>query len=236
MSAKQVLVGSMLILAVYSLPVGAVSVDLRVVGTLIPGACEPVLANRGVIDYGYITADQLSPDKYTALAVKSLELTIICTAPAKIAIKAVNERPGTVAGGVENGVSLAASSPVALFDGVFHAVVGLGLNGSEPIGGYALRAVAGSFRADGNDVINIWQNSDNDPDNWSVTTSATSLYTTNSVYRHLSWAAPGTELPLAFTVLNGRLEVQAYINHRDKLVLNSAVPLDGLTLIEVVYL
>lgn len=236
MSLKHILAGSLLILAAHSLSVNAESVDLRVVGTLIPGACTPTLGNSGVIDYGYITASQLNPDAYTPLAVKSIELTIICTAPAKIAIKAVNNRPGTVAGGVENGVSLAAPSPVALFEGAFHAVVGLGLNGSVPIGGYALRAVGGSFRADDNDVVNIWQNADNDPDNWDLTTNATSLYTVNSTFRHISWAAPGTDLPLAFTMLNGQLEVQAYINHRELLNLSNAIQLNGLTTIEIVYL
>jgi len=236
MNYKRVLAGSLLILAAHSLSASAESVDLRVMGTLIPGACAPTLGNSGVIDYGYITADKLSPDAYTPLEVKSLELTIICTAPAKVAIQAVNGRPGTVAGGAENGVSLAAPSPVALFGGIFPAVVGLGLEGATPIGGYALRAVAGSFRADGNEVVNIWQNSDNESDNLDLTTNIITLYTTNSVFRYISWAVPGTELPFAFTVLNGQLEVQAYINKSESLDLSSAIQLDGQTTIEIVYL
>lgn len=236
MNYKRVLVGCLVLLTAHSLSVRAESVELRVTGTLIPGACTPTLSNNGVIDYGNITADKLSQDAYTVLEVKSLEFTIVCTAPAKVAIKATNIRPGSVAGADENGVSMAARSPVALFDGAFQAVVGLGFDAGVPIGGYALRAVSGSFSADGNSVVNIWQNSDNDSDNWDVASTTNTLYTPNAVFRYISWAAPGTELPLAFTVLNGQLEVQAYLNKASALDLSDAVRLDGASTIEIIYL
>lgn len=236
MSCRGFIVGVGIFLMANALSVHAESVDLRVTGTLIPGACTPTLSGDGVIDYGYITADQLNAKSYTPLDVKTLGLTITCTAPAKIAIKAINGRPGTVAGGTEAGPSRAASSPVALFNGVSQAVVGLGRNGGTPIGGYALRPVSGSFTADGNSVVNIWQNSDNAPDNWDLTSAAISLYTAFSVIRYMSWAAPGTELPLPFTVLNGQLEVQAYINKLEELDLNSAIQLDGQSTVEIVCL
>lgn len=236
MNYKHVIVGCVAILIAHSMLAQAESVDLRVTGTLIPGACTPTLSGEGVIDYGYITADKLSLDSYTALDVKSLAFTIICSAPAKVAIKAINGRPGTVAGATEVGPSHAASSPVVLFDGLIQAVVGLGLSGSTPIGGYSVRAVPDSFKADGNDVVNIWQNSDNDPDNWDLTASNVSLYTLNAVARYISWAESGVGLPLAFTVLNGQLEVQAYINKLEDLDVNGAIQLDGQSTIEIVYL
>ncbi len=236
MSCRGFVVGCGVFLMAHALSVHAESVDLRVTGTLIPGACTPTLSSDGVIDYGYITADQLSAKSYTPLDVKTLGLSISCTAPAKIAIKAINGRPGTVAGGTETGPSRAASSPVELFNGVSQAVVGLGVNGGTPIGGYALRPVPGSFTADGNNVVNIWQNSDNAPDNWDPTRATISLYTVFSAIRYMSWATPGTELPLPFTVLNGQLEVQAYINKLEELDLNSAIQLDGQSTIEIVYL
>lgn len=219
------------VLATTSLPVMAESVDVRVIGTITPAACTPSLTGGGTIDYGAINPATLSSTAFTVLPEKQIDFSISCDAPAKVAIKAINGRPNTVAGSTE-GPSGTATAPVNVFGTANISVAGLGLDGADKIGGYGIRITAGTVTADSTAVDSIQRNADHTA--WTATPVG-SIYATE-IQRHSTWAATGTLTPVAFENLTGKLGVQAYINKASELDLTKPVVLDGLTTIELLYL
>lgn len=234
MKQMQKNVCALAVLATLSLPVMAESIDVRVIGTITPSACTPVLSGGGTVDYGAINPETLSADDYTVLAEKQLDFAITCDAPTKVALKAINGRPDSLAGATENGNSGAGQAPagVDLFESSGVGVVGLGLDGAAKVGGYAVRATVGTITADDENIDSI--ESTGNATSWTAATLG-NLYSFNAV-RNVSWAASGTTTPIAFENLSGKLGVQAYINKTSELDLTKPVSLDGLTTIELVYL
>ena len=219
-------------------PGQAETIELGITGALIPTACTPTLGGGGVIDYGLIAAEMLSATAFTALPVKQISFSITCDAPAQIAIKALNGRVGSLAGPTETGWNGVALNPVPLFGATGVPVVGLGLDDTRKIGGYALRAVSGTFIADGVAVDNLFRRTTGAvPTSWIKDTINGTLYTsfgTDTIFK--TWASIGSLTPLAFEVLSGTLELQAYINRGSALDFSHPIILDGLTTIEIVYL
>ncbi|SRR5471030_1645223 len=201
------------------------SVDVRVIGTITPAACTPTVSGGGVVDYGVIKASALSADAYTVLPVRQLDFSVACDARIKAGWTVTNDRPGSVAGSTEEGSGYA-ESPVPLTVAGF--VAGLGLDGSTPIGGYAMSM--SSATADGATVDTIGRS------------GATWLQNTASVM-FTSWpgivhtaATTGTVVPVAFSNFSAKLNVQAYINKASALDLSKQILLDGQNTIEIVYL
>ncbi|MCT4704950.1 DUF1120 domain-containing protein [Enterobacteriaceae bacterium H11S18] len=209
----------------------AESVDVKVTGTVSPSACTPTLSGGGLVDYGTIKASTISADAYTVLDWKSLNFNIHCDAPAKVAVKAVNNRPNTAAGVTES-PSGAGPSPVQLQPEMpTSAVVGLGMADTAKIGGYTLQLT--DAKVDGNDVANIWQRA-GDP-TWIDNAGNYSLY--GKVYSTISsWGAAGTLEPVAFQDMSAKIDVRAYINKGSQLDLTKEIALDGMSTIEIVYL
>ncbi|WP_343550981.1 DUF1120 domain-containing protein [Pantoea sp.] len=235
MKAMQKSACALAILATTTLPALADSVDFTVKGTITPSACVPTIAGGGAIDYGDIKAEKLSPDNYTVLDVKSVEFSINCDAPTKVAIKAINNRAGSNATG-EEGIGGAAISPAGLrFFGNQSSlpVTGLGLDGTTKIGGYATRFTLTAI-ADG--VAATTLRSIDDKNTWLAQSVSQPLYGTDTL-AHLSWTKTnaGTE-PEALTTLSAEMDIQAYINKTSELDLSKPVELDGSTTIELVYL
>lgn len=206
------------------------SVDVKVIGTVTPAACTPILSGGGVVDYGSIKASSLSADDYTVLSRKDLDFSINCDAPVKIAIKPVNNRPNTTAGN-EEGAGAAANSPVAIFGGKY-PVVGLGMDGQNKIGGYGV-GVASSV-VDGNNARLIFQNDGLSSSSW-YNSGMQTLYTVDSPIR-TSWSMPDSLIPVAVTNVTSTISVQAYLNKGSELDLSHDITIDGLTTIEMVYL
>ncbi|MHC8288596.1 DUF1120 domain-containing protein [Pseudomonas sp. XS1P51] len=95
--------------------------DLTVTGIITPAACEPNLANGGIVDYGKKFAKDLNETSHTRLEDRTIQLTVNCNAAAQFAISLRDNRPNTASliGGVQN--------------------FGLGLiNGNERLGDYYL--------------------------------------------------------------------------------------------------
>ncbi|MBN1085731.1 DUF1120 domain-containing protein [Erwinia aphidicola] len=207
------------------------SVDVRVIGTIVPAACTPTLSGGGTVDYGTIKADTISATDYTVLPAKEIDFSIQCDAPAKVAIKAVTGRPGTTAGVTESSYG-AAATPVSLFGMGDIAVVGLGMDGADKIGGYAVRINPGSVTVDSVAANNL-RKSDS-ATSWTQDAYAGMLFDPN-FSRSTTWGTSGTT-PVAFTNLAGKLGVQAYINKGENLDLTEPVNLDGLTTITLVYM
>ncbi|PVZ84272.1 hypothetical protein C9426_23535 [Serratia sp. S1B] len=224
------------VLAATTLPALAESIDVKVIGTIDPTACTPTLSGGGTIDYGMIKPNTLNKDAFTTLAVKQLDFAITCDAPAKVAITATSQR------GVSAVSSDGTLTSLGMYPGLFGITgnamtFGLGLDGAKGIGGYSMRIAAGTVMADSQSVDSIQSNGD--AAHWTTTPYGMLITGTGvgaGVIRYSSWATPGTTVPVAFTNLTGKLEVQAYINKTSELDLTKPVTLDGLATLELVYL
>jgi len=213
----------------------AFAIDVRVIGSITPAACTPTLSGGGTVDYGVIRPAELTDDAYTTLPVKTLAFAITCDAPAKVALRAINGRPDTAAGVIGTGGSGPSDgrAPVDIFGMDFVGVVGLGLDGTDKVGGYGIRITQDSVTADSNSVDSLRQTEGGSV--WSGDAYAGILYDPG-FSRFTSWAETGTLLPVAFENLTGELAVQAYINHASELDLSKPINFEGLTTIELVYL
>lgn len=220
-----------------SMPVLGESVDVLITSELLPAACTPVLGSGGSVDYGYILAGSLSVNAFNPLPIKQIAFSINCDTPAKVAIRTLNGRVGSLAGSNESaqGIGL---NPTPLFGTASgFPVAGLGRDGTTKIGGYAARVMPGSLTTDGVAADGIFSRSSGTPTSWSVDNLSGTLFTSFSgQYLYRTWASLGTVDPIAFESLNCVLEVQAYLNRAADLDLGHAITLDGLATIEIVYL
>ncbi|KFC76668.1 DUF1120 domain-containing protein [Buttiauxella agrestis] len=219
---------------VYS-AMAADTADVHVIGSISPAACTPTISGGGTIDYGNIKASSLKADDYTVLDVKTLDIAITCSAPTVVGIHAINGRPNTLAGGGQSSVTgQSQQSPVVLLGMPTTYAVGLGLDGSTPIGGYAGKLDTSSVLLDGVAVEGLNATSTDGSGTWSKYSKGV-LYTPFG-FDLFSWGASGSSVPVAFTNMTGKLSVQAYINKSSELQLSKTINLDGLTTIELVYL
>lgn len=230
MKSTQINLCILALLATTALPALAASIEVKVIGTITPTACTPMVSGGGTVDYGTIKVSSLALDAFTPKDEKQLDLSISCAAPTKVALKASNNRPNTVAGATTDGAGGAAL--VDVFDKTNLPVVGLGLDGTHRIGGYVINVKEGSVLADGNTVDAIHNNVGETT--W-IKSGDGGLYNGTAV-RQVSWAAAGTTEPVAFQKLTGKLTVRAYINKASELDLTKPVTLNGSTTIELVYL
>lgn len=107
----------------------AESVDLSVVGTIIPTSCVPAFAGGGTVDLRKISAATLNKTVQTILPGRDISLTINCDALAQVEVSVRDNRAATKLPGISDGAGQ--SNPVLFF--------GLGdINGAR-IGGFALR-------------------------------------------------------------------------------------------------
>ncbi|WP_447889747.1 DUF1120 domain-containing protein, partial [Serratia fonticola] len=207
------------VLSATALPALAESVDVRVVGTITPTACTPVLAGGGTIDYGNIQPSSLAKDTYTVLDEKQLDFSITCDAPAKVAIKATSQRGNSAVSQADGSLSIV-STGNTLFGATGVGAYGLGLDAGKGIGGYGLRLAAGTMMADDVAVDSIQANGNTTT--WAKTAAGSLIGLPTSI-RYATWAATGTTTPIAFTTLTGKLGVQAYINKASELDLTKPV-------------
>ncbi|KFC76667.1 DUF1120 domain-containing protein [Buttiauxella agrestis] len=205
------------------------SVDVHVIGTITPAACTPTLSGGGNVDYGTIQANTLSKTDYTVLAEKTLDMSITCDAPVKVAVKAINGRPNSAAGSTEGAAGFGVS-PVSLGSKGAAHVAGLGLDGTTKVGGYNIAFATSGNTLDGASAGTLI--SDDNGTSWAQGTDAMN----DSAVRYISWGNEGSNDVKAFTTMNGKLLVQGYINKASELDLSKPVALDGLTTIEIVYL
>ncbi len=75
----------------------ASNADFAVIGIITPNACDPKLSGGGVVDYGKMTAKELSADLPTSLAPQTMQLEILCDAPTFLAMSTFDNREGTSA-------------------------------------------------------------------------------------------------------------------------------------------
>lgn len=206
--------------AVASFSAQAASIDVKVIGTITPGACTPTMAGGGTIDYGTIGAAELSKTNFTLLPEKVVDFTIRCNAPSKVAIRAVDNRESSVVPGITMAIG-------SSFPDVYN--YGLGAVSGANVGGYAMLMKQGTFTADTKAVVAI--RSSNSGTSWSPTTDGSQIKTGTYL---TSWASTSTGLPVAFSVLSGSFSVQAVLNKASALPLTANVTLDGSATLELV--
>lgn len=211
----------------------AKAAEVTVKGSVLPGSCTATVSGGG-IDYGPINSKELSPTDYTLLKELTTGFSISCDSPTKVALRAVNGRPGTapISGGNGGGQG-DGLAPMYIFGRNAVGVAGLGLDNQRKIGGYGIRITAGKTKADAKDVDSLRAHDTNL--SWTKDAHSGDLYDPFFT-RVNSWAATGSLIPIPFTTLAGELSVQAYLNKRSELDLSKPITLNGLTTIEMVYL
>lgn len=107
----------------------AESVDLNVIGTIIPTSCIPAFAGGGTVDLRKISAATLNPTTQTLLPERDISLHINCDAPAPVEVSVRDNRAATKLPGISDGTGQ--TDPVLFF--------GLGAINGTRIGGFALR-------------------------------------------------------------------------------------------------
>ncbi|MHC8288597.1 DUF1120 domain-containing protein [Pseudomonas sp. XS1P51] len=95
MNKRLSLLTAALLLAGTSSAVAASETDLTVTGTITPAACEPILANGGVIDFGKIRVKDLKETTHTRIGNEIIQLTVNCNASALFAISSRDNREGS---------------------------------------------------------------------------------------------------------------------------------------------
>jgi len=213
------------------------SVDVSVIGQIVPAACTPALSGSATFDYGTIKAETIAKDDFTVLPVKNLNFTIMCEAAMKVAVYGNDVRASSSIGS-PNDLNITVNAAKN------QKLNGLGLNGKALIGGYSLYMSDSSINVDGKTVDTIYAAAGsvkpNESGVWNKQSDPTTVFNGNyakgynSFYQ--SWAKAGDITPVAFKTLNGVLSVQAIINKRSELDLTQTITLDGLNTISLYYL
>ncbi|MBP0598542.1 DUF1120 domain-containing protein [Herbaspirillum sp. LeCh32-8] len=200
----------------------ASTTELKVTGVIKPVACTPSFSGGGVVDYGTIPTQSLKADAPTALAEKSVSLTISCDSAAKVGYRAVDNRQASAVKGL---VAVAATHK----DIGDLAAFGLGTAGGKNIGIYTLRIDPASVSADGTTPDSLY----GEAGRWIKSTNG--LFGVSGSYIK-AFAPSGSTVPAAYKTITATLNVEAIIDKASNLSLTQDILLDGSATIEVVYL
>lgn len=199
----------------------ASSVDLSVVGTITPTACDIQLSKASVA-LGKISSSDLSATAVTELKSDKVDLTVTCNAAAMFTLATQDGAPGT-----------ATDSGVTSF--------GVGkTSDDENIGYFSMRFDGSSLDADGETVIglasqdkNTWTPANTTPANGTGAVEGPAL---SHGPNFLAFGDAGTTAPKNIEKLTGTLQVRTFVAPTDGLTLTNDVDLAGNATIEVVYL
>lgn len=184
--------------------------DLSVNGHIQPGgACSIALGNGGTVDLGTLSRKDLKESDETIFWGHGVTLAVDCQTPAKVAIKAINNRETVVEGR--------------------YGSFGLG-----PIGSkirfliYPLNRVG-----DGKPLLHLY--SEDGGQSWRAAggSTATAGISPSDL---ASWAEEGETLPQAFQTIRSKLEFNIWLPALRDLDLSQEIALDGSATLEIVYL
>lgn len=235
----------------------AESVDITVIGTISPTACTPSAAGGGVIDYGFISPEQLAqeiddkPAGTTVLPVKTTSFTVQCDGRANVALRAKSNR-GTAS--EANAMNNSGASNIsddatkkAMVAGLPYSVtatnpdvMGLGTSSNnKPIGGYMMLLPTKLINLDGVPATKRFYTIGTPTSTSSWTAEPLESTHGGSINSGSSYIGYSTNesatTPQSFQQLTGTLIVRAYITDRANLNLNQPVNLDGSSSIELFY-
>jgi len=199
---------SVLLIAHGTVALAASSVDLSLKGAITPSACAPSLTDDGVVDYGKISAKDLSPTGTTSLPPVTLQLSVDCEAPTLFALNGRDNRLGS-----------------SYFSALDH-IYGLGLvNDGEKLGGYQI----GVFNPVADEPVYPLFSYDNGK-TWLVNSSGSYM---GHPYLNAFGDSP---TPKALRSVKVDLRFLTEIAPVRNLTLTEEVPLDGSATLDVVYL
>ncbi len=207
----------------------AEEVELKVIGAIVPEACDASFTGGGEVAYGNRYADILSDTEFTLLEEKTIGFTLNCPSGATTAgIRLVDNRG---AAGVPAGIvgALPGARPNGSSTYAFAA------QGGKQVGAYSLRfdGVTATTDAGTNPVDLIYKNTVGGGWVKNLTQSVLKHGDGHAVWN--AFAVPGNLTPVDFTTLTGNFIVQAALNKAGELDLSDAVPMDGLATMHVAY-
>lgn len=181
-----------------------------------PAACEPVLSNAGVVDFGTLPSKDLNPDKGTRLPPKTLTLRVSCDAPTHFALRMQDNREG----------SATVNSEVYYGLGFDHRnnKVGLYSLTFDPASAVADR-FARVYRTDSTTYGAAWS-----------TANANPISIAQKSYLGFTDNAGSNAGPVAIQHLATGVTVDVVIAPSSRLDLRTAVNLDGSATLEIIYL
>jgi len=185
--------------------------DLSVTGRIQSGACSIALGNGGTIDLGTISRKDLKETEETFLARPRVTLAIDCQTPAKVAIKAINNRENVVGdyGQTDYGLGPAGSKSQSYFYFLPYERFG-----------------------DGKPLLHLY--SENGGQSWEAIGPANTAARMNPS-RLTAWAEEG-KLPQAFRTIRSTLSVPIFVPAARDLDLSQEINLDGSATLELIYL
>ncbi|WP_333496271.1 DUF1120 domain-containing protein [Kluyvera sp. CHPC 1.251] len=218
-------------------------VTLKVIGSIVPGACVPTLPNGGTIDYGTIRNEVIAPtgvtNKLVQLGQKSITLTVTCDNEIAVGITSTDNRSDSNVG--LNGTTSFIDG--AWTDGTDAANTsngfGLGKAGSINIGAYAITIDVATVTADST-AVDVLRTEDVNASTvtWETYDGAFCSLTSgcSDAARALTVATKGSLVPKAFKVLTAPLLITAAVQDNSVLGTDDTITLDGNATISLVYL
>lgn len=193
----------------------AESADLAITGTIRPSACNVTLSNSGELDFGTISAQDLSATGTTKLPARDLTMTITCDAATQSGYAITDNRAGSV-------IAVSGGTPAG-------QLFGLGSIDSRSLGAYKISY--GAATADGANITRYLYSSNNT--SW---TRETGNLVVSKGYT-FSWSGNDQNTPTAFTSVSQTLSIEPHINSTANLpALTTGLKLDGSATIQVTYL
>ncbi|MFF7108201.1 DUF1120 domain-containing protein [Pseudomonas sichuanensis] len=196
----------------------ASSTDVSVTGMITPAACTPSLSGAGSFDFGKISAQDLNQDKTTRFDSAMQRFTVSCSAPTRFAVDGIDNRPGTA----------------HMNNSIYY---GLGLNGTEKIGGFSMGIQPTGLNADGDTNVtrmrsingSAWMAVNSGP----VNISSRGVGAANVLY---GFAVQGASEPSPISTLSADLQVVMQVVKASDLTLTDEINFDGSASIELTYL
>ena len=198
------------------------SIQIKVVGSLVPPACSLALPAGSTVDYGRMLHSQLATESHTLLPEQSLNFSITCDAPAKVALMLLDEHPATV---VHDLIKTVRDEPDANF-----MANGLGSVGGVNIGIFYVRVFTGA----GSNVPGKLRTLRSDgAQGWSETPVDAPLYAHG--IKAVGFAEGQASLPTAFNTVSGKLKIQTIIRPRRDLPSVDEIVLAGSSTLTLYY-
>ncbi|MCA1326615.1 DUF1120 domain-containing protein [Herbaspirillum sp. alder98] len=198
------------------------SVQLKVVGSLVPPACSLALPAGDTVDYGRMLNAELSPDSHTVLPERNLNFSITCDAPAKVALMLQDENPATI---VPDLIKVVRGEADANF-----MANGLGSVNGVNIGIFYVRVVAGTGRNQPGSLRTLRSDG---VQGWSETPVDAPLYANGS--KAVGFSDGQASVPTALSTVTGRLAIQPLIRPRADLPTADEIVLAGSTTLTLYY-
>lgn len=191
--------------------------ELTLRAHFVPAACTPQLSNGGLVDYGTLSAKDLSTVDETPLPTRTLQFSVSCDGPTRFALLMHDNRNGSATGGTDE------------------TAYGLDLDNSRnKIGRYYLNIDPADFTADSFGTL-FRTDSTSHGVAWS-SSSARQIPIANNSLMGFTESAGNTHGPMAIQNLGGTVRIKAYLAPTQSLDLRSVVEINGAGTIEIIYL